>query len=111
MNLKSIQLAITLPGGQTISNPPGFNPDLNSLGSVVSGFLNIFFYIAVFMAFYWLVWAAFQYILASGKKEELAKAKSKITWALVGLVVIFSAYFLAKFASQMLPPDKGGLPF
>ena len=92
---------------------PNFNGSTAKLGALISGFLNISLYLATFMAFYWLVWGAFQYILASGKKEELAKARSKITWALIGLVVIFSAFFIAKFAGEIFKDilPKGGLPF
>lgn len=109
MNLKSL-LALTLPGQtQPLPTPEGLNANLTTAGGLLSGLLNIAFYIAIFMAFLWLVWASFQYILASGKKEELAKARSKITWALIGLVVIFLAFILARFASELLP-SKGFLP-
>ena len=104
-------IALTLPGGQTIDNPPGLSPSINSLGSLLSGLLNIFFYIGVFLAFYYLLWGSFQYILASGNKENLAKARSRITWALIGLVVIFSAFLIAKYAAGIFTPGKGGLPF
>lgn len=107
MNLKSIQLALTLPGGQTIDNPV---PQFKTLADFISPLLNIAFYIAVFLAFYFLVWGAFQYILASGKKEELAKAKARITWALVGLMVVFMAYLIATYAFEIFTP-KGGGPF
>lgn len=83
----------------------------NSLADVLSGLINIFLYIGVFLAFYYLFWGAFAYILAKGDKEGLAKARSKISWALIGLVVIFSAFLIAKFASEIFPPTKGGLPF
>ncbi len=107
----TIKIALTLPGGNTVGNPPNFDPKLTDLASIISGFLNIALYLAIFMAFYWLVWGSFQYILAQGKKEDLAKARSRITWALIGLAVIFSAFFIAKFAAQVLPPGNGGLPF
>ena len=104
------ELALTLPGGQTIDNPP--NLQITSLGGFLSGLLNIALYIAIFLAFYWLIWAAYQYILSSGKKEDLAKVRSRITWALIGLVVVLAAYLLARFASEIFPTQtKGGLPF
>lgn len=91
---------------------PNFSNSNANLGALISGFLNIALYLGAFMSFYWLVWGAFQYILASGKKEELAKARSKITWALIGLVVIFSAFFIAKFAGEIFKDVlTGGLPF
>ena len=109
------KIALTLPGpgGQNyvIDNPPGLQ--ITSLGSFLSGLLNIALYIAIFLAFYWLIWAAYQYILSAGKKEDLAKARSRITWALIGLVVVFAAYLIAKYASEIFPSQagKGGLPF
>jgi TRAP-type C4-dicarboxylate transport system permease small subunit len=82
------------------------------LADVLSGLLNIAIYLAIFMTFFWLVWGAFQYILASGKKEELAKARSRITWALIGLMVVITAYLITTYAAEIFPPvNKGDLPF
>ena len=96
-------IAQTIPGLKDIfqSNPA---PKFQTLGDILSGLLNIAFYIAVFLTFYFLVWGAFQYIMAQGSKEELAKARARITWALVGLIIVFLAYFIAKFAGEILPP-------
>lgn len=107
------KLALKLPFFDQIENPKDlvFSGDLANLGAILTGLLGIAFYIAGFFAFYWLIWGAFQYILASGNKEDLAKARARITWALVGLVVIFSAYLVAKFAWEIFPPIRGGLPF
>lgn len=103
-------LTLTLPGQtQPLPTPEGLNSNLNTAGGLISGLINIFFSIAIFMAFIYLIWGSFQYILASGKKEELAKARSRITWALVGLVVIFASYLIVKFATELLP-RKGFLP-
>lgn len=106
------QLAQTIPGLKEVFNykpSPTFN--FQTLGDIVSGLLNIVFYLAVFLAFYWLVWGAFQYMLASGKKEELAKARLRITWALIGLIIIFLAYLIARFGAEIFTPGKGGVPF
>lgn len=111
------KIALTLPGfsPSPIPNPSGLNPEFigpgANLASFLSPLLNIIFYIAIFLAFFWLVWASFQYIMASGNKESLAKAREKIKWALIGLVIIFAAFFIAKLAGEIFPPGKGGLPF
>lgn len=96
--------------GCNVSTPRSGTPIAN-LGDLLSGLLTITFYIALFLAFYWLIWGGFQYILAGGKKEDLAKARARITWALIGLVVVFLGYFIARFAAEIFPPTKGGLPF
>jgi len=86
-------------------------PQFKTLGDFISGLLNIAFFIAVFLAFYYLVWGAFQYMMAGGNKEDLAKARARITWALIGLVVVILAYLIATYAAEIFPPGRGGLPF
>lgn len=101
-----------IPGLQDIYNANTTRlPQFKNLGDIISPFLNIAFYAAVFLAFYFLIWGGFQYIMAQGKKEDLAKARARITWALIGLFVILMAYFIAGFVSQIFPPTTGGLPF
>ncbi len=105
-------IALTLPGQSApIPTPEGFNSNITDLGGLLSGLLNIAFYAAIFLAFYWLIWSSFQYIMASGNKESLAKARERIKWTLIGLAVIFAAYFIAKYASEVLPAKGGLLPF
>ena len=88
-------------------------PAFGRLGDIISVFLNIALFIAAFLAFYFLIWGAWAYIFASGEKENLAKARERIKWALIGLLVVFMAYFIAKFAGTIFPPGpgRGGLPF
>ena len=100
-----------IPGLKDIfdANP---TPKFNTLGDILSGLLNIAFYVAVFLAFYFLVWGAFNYIMAQGKKEDLAKARDRITWSLIGLMVVLLSYSIAKFAVGALGTNiKGYLPF
>lgn len=78
-----------------------------SLGDFISGLLNIAFSITVFLAFFWLVWGGFQYIAAGGDKQKLAAARSRITWAIVGLLLVSVAFLVAQFAVEILPPFKG----
>ena len=106
-----MKIALTLPGGNIIAPPNQLGTQYKDLASFITPLLNVAFYIAAFLAFYWLIWGAFQYILAGGKKEDLAKARARITWALIGLIVIFAAFLIAKYASEIFPPTKGGLPF
>jgi len=107
-----MKIALKLPGQpDDIPTAPGLKADFVDLNSFLSGLLNIAFYVAAFLAFYYLIWGAFAYIMAHGKKEELAKARSRITWALIGLVVVFMAFIIAKYVSEIFGPNKGGLPF
>lgn len=84
---------------------------VNTGGELISKILETTFFAAGFMAFFWMVWGAFQYIMASGKKDELQKARSRITYAIIGLMVVLLAYFIMRFAAEIFPPQTGGLPF
>lgn len=75
-----------------------------SLGNTVSNVLILIFAIAAFLAFFWLIWGAFQYLFAGGDKEGLAKARARITWAIVGLIFVFLAFILTQFIAQILQP-------
>lgn len=107
-----MKIALTLPGSPPLQNPvPSLKPEFQNLASLLNPIVNIIFYIAIFLAFFWLVWGAFAYIMAGGKKEDLAKARARITWALVGLSLTLLAFFVAKFAGEIFKPTTGGLPF
>ncbi len=107
------QLALQLPFFGQVDNPPGlkFSGATGNLSAIVSELLNIAFFVATFLAFYFLVWGAFAYMMAQGDKENLAKARARITYAIIGLVVVLLAYFIAQFAGEIFKPTQGGLPF
>jgi hypothetical protein len=56
--------------------------------------LNILLGIAGVASFVILLWGGLQWILAGGDKEGTEKARKKITAALIGLAIVFSAYVL-----------------
>lgn len=108
----TIKIAITLPGFSPIPSPiPSLKPEFTNVASVLSGLLEIALYISIFLAFYYLIWGTYQYILARGDKEGLAKARERIKWALIGLVVVFMAFLIARYAGGVFPATRGGLPF
>lgn len=110
--MKLIAAANPVPGLSDIFNANPVASKFTKLGDVISGLLNIIFYVVVFVAFYFLIWGAFNYIMAQGKKEDLAKARDRITWALIGLMVVLLAYFIAKFVTELLKTNtQGGVPF
>lgn len=100
----------SVPGLSDIfkSNPA---PAFDKLADFISPLLNIAFYAAAFLAFFWLAWGAYAYIMAQGKKEGLEKARARITWALIGLIFVALAFAITKFVSEIFGPNTGGLPF
>lgn len=105
------KLALTLPGFSPIPGPSGLNRQFVDLGSMLTPLLEVALYAAAFLAFGYLVWGAFDYINARGNKENLAKARARITWAIAGLMVVITAYLIATFAAEIFPPTTGGVTF
>jgi len=56
--------------------------------------LNVMLGVAGVVSFIFLLWGGLQWILAGGDKEGTEKARKKITAALIGLAIVFSAYAL-----------------
>lgn len=85
---------------------PRFGKDAR-LNDVISPLLEVIMMLAVFLAFIWFVWGAFHYIFAGGNKDELGKARKRMTWAIVGLIITLLAYLLAQFVAEILRPIRG----
>ncbi len=72
------------------NQPAGIpNSDLNqiilNITNWVLGFVTI-------LAVLFLIWGGLQYLTAAGNEEQVEKAKSTITYALLGLIVAAIAY-------------------
>lgn len=104
------KVALKLPGGEVIGSPNNLKPEFSTLGEFITQLFTVAIFIAVFLSFIWLVWGGFEFILASGNKEEINKARARIKWALIGLIVTLLAYSITRFAGTIFN-IKGGLPF
>lgn len=75
----------------------------HSLADIFNGLANIVFFIAGFLMLFWFSWGVFQYIFSGGSKDGLAKARSRMTWAVVGFFITALAFAISQFASQIFP--------
>lgn len=98
--------------GDILKNPgiPGLKYNVDTkIGNILTDALGIVFMLAAFLTFFWLVWGAFQFMTAGGDKQRLQGARSRITWAIVGLLIVFLSFLVAQFVAEVLQP-KGGTP-
>lgn len=66
-----------------------------SIGGMVSGFLSLILILAGLSFFFILVVGGVKWILSGGDKAHTEGARNQITAALVGLVIVFSAWAIA----------------
>lgn len=102
------KLVLDLPGFGNINNPPvlRFSGNENTtLGYVTSEFFTVLFYGGAFLMFAYMTWGIFQYLFARGEKEQLSKARHKISWAILGFIVLIASVFIAQYARSIFESD------
>ncbi len=109
-----MKLALSLPwSGTPIPIAPGYtpkpsvDPSTATLGTVLTSFGEVALYVGGFLMFFWAVWGVFDYLLAEGNKEGLAKARKKIQWAIVGFIILLLAFFISNFVKDILIGTHG----
>ena len=80
-------------GGERIT-PPSYVPHggLNFLEILLQRTLLIFLFAGICLTMIYLVWGGIQWIMSGGDKTKLTAARSKVTWATIGFIVLLSSY-------------------
>lgn len=92
------KLALKIPGPSdipyTIEPPTGFEFAGDSIGDVINAFIPIIFSIAGLLLFGLLIWGGFELLTSAGDPKKTESAKSRLTSAIIGFVIIFAAYWI-----------------
>lgn len=78
--------------------------------NILSDGIRITFTVAGFLMLIWLVWGVFQYIFAGGDKGALAKARSRIQWAIIGFLILIISFSISEFAKTIIPTQRVNIP-
>jgi hypothetical protein len=74
-------------------------------GDAISFILNravfLFFSFAAVAFIIMFLWGAVQMVISAGDKEAVAKARGKITWAIIGVVLLSLAFFIFEVLEQI----------
>ena len=81
--------------------PLGQFSQLNNItiASLISAFIVFTLIIASLSFFFALLFGGIKWILSGGRKEKTDEAKNQIANALIGLLIIFSAWAIINFVS------------
>jgi CHASE2 domain-containing sensor protein len=78
-----------------ISPPPqisNLGTGSTAINSLLDNTIGLFFAAGSMAFILMFVWGAVQMILSGGDKEAVSKAKSKITWAIIGVTLLAMSY-------------------
>ena len=86
-------LAFSFPGNSTV-NLPTYIPQggLSSLEIYAGNLMLIFIFAGICLITIYIVWGGLQWIQSGGDKQKLEGAKSKITWAIIGFIILLLSY-------------------
>ncbi|MDD4607340.1 MAG: transglycosylase SLT domain-containing protein [Patescibacteria group bacterium] len=98
---------ITCPQGTEISDPKkcetpdivlqvpiGTTKIVHNLSDYIAAIYNYALYAIVILAVVMIIYAGFMWILAAGNASKIDNAKTKITEAIVGLILAFASYLI-----------------
>jgi CHASE2 domain-containing sensor protein len=79
---------------QTPSQISGMGTGAAGINTLLDNVVGIFFAAAGMAFIIMFVWGAVQMILSGGDKEAVSKARGKITWAIIGIVLMSISYLI-----------------
>lgn len=84
--------SLTIPGNGQIQAPS----DIHTFGinDIIPPVITILIVIAVILTLFFLVYGGISWITSGGEKQKLEGARSKITYAIIGLIIVFLSFFI-----------------
>ncbi len=80
---------------QNAATPEGFAAQIGKLAGIALSFIGILFFLL-------MIYGGFTWMIARGNDQEVTKAKEIIYGAVIGLVIVLSAYALTKYIGDAL---------
>lgn len=94
---------LTLPGGGTVKGPltiPGAGGDL-TIGAILSRALPLVIGFAGLGLLLMLISAGYTFMTSAGDAKKMEEGKQRLTFAIVGFVIVFGAYWLVQIIGIM----------
>lgn len=98
----------TIKGGLDAAAPAEYKGSNTNLQSIVAGLIQAALSLVGVLLLIFMIYAGFLWMTAQGDSKQVDKAKGIIQNAVVGLIIIFSAYAIANFVLDQLVTVGGG---
>lgn len=95
-------LALTIPGPSgplEVKSPGGIGSF--SLDKLLSVGITALFTFAIVLTLFFLIYGGISYITSGGDKQKVANARQKLTYTVVGLIIVFLAFFIVNFIGSL----------
>jgi hypothetical protein len=92
---------IALKVGTYDVNAPGSIPQGNQASDILSNALTILIVAAVIAALITIIWAGIKWTTSDGDKQKVAAARARLTWGIIGLVIVLLSIFIINVLSSL----------
>lgn len=86
--------ACDLLGNGTVNTGGGITPSGTDINGVISGFIQLAIEIAGLVSLVFVIFGGYKFITSQGDAQKAAGARSTITYALIGLVIVLFSWLL-----------------
>jgi len=101
---KVLAQGLKLPGGEYISGPlkiPSQGQTVLTLGTIISRAVPFVLAFAGIGLLLMLLFSGFEYLTSAGDAKKLEGAKQRLTYSIVGFLLIFTAFWLVQIAGNI----------
>jgi len=102
MNVNGLFFGTALAAVPVDTVPSGAASGWHSLGAIFYGVTNIVFYVGVALTIIFLIMGGIRYVTSGGSKEGTEAARSNITSAIIGFIVVIGAFAIRSIAANIL---------
>lgn len=78
--------------------------DLNGetgVNALLSTGVSLFFMLATIAFVFMFIWGAYDFIISFGEKDSIGKARQKITWAVIGLIILSLSFVMFRVLERI----------
>jgi hypothetical protein len=73
-----------------------------TFGNFITKILPQIYVAALILVLIYLTWGAYRYMLSGGDAKAVQGAKSQITWAVIGMIIVFLSYGIFQLVNSLL---------
>ncbi len=82
------------------------NPlEAETITEVINAIIGLLKIIALPLAMIMIIWGGIQVLTAAGSEDKLSQGKKTITWAVIGLAIVYAVSFIVGIIEELLKKE------
>lgn len=82
-----------------------------SLNTLLTTGITILLIFAILLSLFFLIYGGISFITSAGDKQKVVAARQKLTYAIVGLIIVLASFFIVNFVYEIFGLQFTRIPF